>query len=41
MKAFGDTAAAELLHGQLAPQPYAAGGAGVYCYRRAGPRSRR
>lgn len=28
---FGDVAAAEVLHGQLAREPYAAGGAGVYC----------
>ncbi|MGY1744918.1 ATP-binding protein [Blastococcus sp. SYSU D00695] len=28
---FGDVAAAEVLHAQLSRQPYAAGGAGVYC----------
>ncbi|MGY1771168.1 ATP-binding protein [Blastococcus sp. SYSU D00813] len=28
---FGDVAAAEVLHGQMAREPYAAGGAGVYC----------
>ncbi|MGY1742635.1 MULTISPECIES: ATP-binding protein [unclassified Blastococcus] len=31
VEAFGDVAAAELLHEQLAREPYAAGGAGVYC----------